>query len=450
MKKLLLFVLFWGVNAAADAQNSAILDEYIRVGLTNNLSLQQREYDVRKTREAIRQARALFQPNVQFNATYTLAAGGRRIDFPIGDLLNPVYSTLNQLTQSNAFPSLENQQINFLPNNFQETKLKVSYPLYNSDLKYNRQIQEHLATSQVAQKAALEQELRGEMTSAYLQYLQALEAEKIWQTAKITLSELRRFNESLVKNNVATRDVVATAEYELSKAEQEIFKLKSQQNTARAYFNFLIGNDLQGDVQIDSTLLRGVVPVYSREALIQQALNGRQEFAALNAGKAAASSALDLQDANRRLPDLYVGGEVGFQGFGYHFADEQAYGLVQLGLTYDLWNGGANRSKVQEAKISAEKMNLQINEVQRQVALQVTSAWNDLEAARQVWYTNQQGQRAAEETFRIVNNKYRAGQALLLEYTDAQNRVTTARLQVLLSWVDVLVKDAELRKVAGL
>ena len=62
----------------------------------------------------------------------------------------------------------------------------------------------------------------------------------------------------------------------------------------------------------------------------------------------------------------------------------------------------------------------------------------------------QSGLRAAEETFRIVNNKYRASQVLLLEFLDAQNRVTTARLQQLLAWSDVLVKEAALRKAAGL
>ena len=52
-----------------------------------------------------------------------LAAGGRAIDFPIGDLLNPVYSTLNALTQTNQFPQVENESITFLPHNFQETKI---------------------------------------------------------------------------------------------------------------------------------------------------------------------------------------------------------------------------------------------------------------------------------------------------------------------------------------
>lgn len=450
MKTIPVLALLFLLTASAFSQTSPVLDEYIRQGFSNNLALQQQNLDLQKSLAAVREARSLFYPTVQFNANYTMAAGGRKIDFPIGDLLNPVYGTLNDITQSNQFPMLENQQIQFLPNNFHETYLKVAYPLFNSDLRYNRQIQEQMVVGKTAQKAAYEHELRYRITEAYLQYLQSLEAEKIWLNAKDVLSELRRFNESLVKNNVATRDVVATADYELSKADQEIFTLRSRQNTARAYFNFLINRDLQADVTVDSSLLQQPLQAYERGQLIAEALDNRQELSALRAGQSAAELALKLNEANRILPDAYIGGQVGFQGFGYKFNGDQSYVLAQVGLTYDIFNGGQTKSKIQQARIESEKVRAQYNEVQQQIALQTTQAWNEFEAARNAWITSRQGQQAAEETFRIVNNKYRAGQALLIEFLEAQNRVTTSRLQVLLAWMDVLVREAALRKAAGL
>lgn len=446
---LLTVLLLAAGTSGSFAQNSPVLDAYIQSGLANNLALQQRNLDLQQSLEAVRQARSLFYPTVQFNAAYTRSAGGRSIDFPLGDLLNPVYTTLNQITQSSNFSLLENQKLNFLPDNFQETYLKVAYPLFNSDLRYNRQIKEQLALSKTAEKAAYEHELRYRITEAYLQYLQSLEAEKIWLNARDVLAELRRFNESLVKNNVATRDVVATADYELSKADHEIFQLHSQQNTARAYFNFLINRDLQADVVIDTTLLRQGVGAYDLPTLIRDAQADRHELAALRAGQSAAELALKLNEAKRTLPNAYIGAQIGFQGYGYTFKD-QAYGLAQIGLTYDLFNGGQTRSKIQQARIENEKVRNQYGEVQQQIAMQVTQSWNNLESARNAWSTSQQGLRAAEETFRIINNKYRANQALLLEFLDAQNRVTNARLQVLLAWSDVLVKEAELKKAAGM
>lgn len=445
----LLLLLAAAAPVRLSAQPSPVLEAYIAEGLANNLALKQQTLDVQRSMEAVRQARGLFFPTVQFNATYTRATGGRMIEVPVGDMLNPVYSTLNQLLQTNAFPMLENQREQFLPDNFHETYLRVAYPLFNSDLKYNRQIQEQVALSKTATKAAYEHELRYRITEAYLQYLQLLEAEKIWLNTRDVLTELRRFNESLVKNDVATRDVVATADYELSKAENEIFQLRSRQNTARAYFNFLINRNLQAEVMADTTLLRAGIPAYEQANLVQEALSNRQELTALRAGQAAAETALKMNETNRLLPNLYLGGQVGFQGFGYKFNGDQPYALAQVGLTYDLFSGGQKNSKIQQARIETEKLRAQQNEVEQQIALQVTQAWNDLESARNTWATAQRGLVAAEEIFRIVNNKYRANQALLLEFLDAQNRVTTARLQVALSWAEVLVKEAGVRKAGG-
>ena len=432
------------------AQQSSILESYIQTGLSSNLALKQQDADLRKAQESIRQSKALFLPKLTFDANYTVAAGGRKIDFPVGDLLNRVYSTLNDITQTTQFFPLPNQQIQFLPNNFHETKLSFSYPLYNSDLRYNRDIQQQLFQSKAAQKAAYEHELRYQITEVYLQYLQALEAEKIWQNTKTGLLELRRFNESLVKNNVATKDVIATADYELSKADLEIIQLRKAQNDAKAYVNFLINRDLTSEVVADTLLLRAVVPAYRTEELISQALEKRQEFASLRAGMQAAETDIKRNNANSKIPDFYVGGSLGFQGFGYTFSKDQAYALAQVGLSYDLFDGGQRKSKTQEARIESEKINTQYQQVQQQVALQVTTAWNDLESARNAYQTSQTGLRAAEETFRIVQNKYRASQVLLIEYLEAQNRVTSARLQSVLAWSQIVLKDAALRRAAGL
>lgn len=439
----------------APAQQSAVLEQYIQTGLSNNLALQQQGISLQQARENIRQSKALFLPKFQFDANYTRATGGRRIEFPVGDLMNPVFANLNAINEALQpgapdYPTnIENVNIQFLPDDFHETKVSVAYPLFNSDLKYNRQIQEQLYESQAAQKAAYEHELRYQITDAYLQYLKALEAEKIILNSKTVLVELRRFNESLVKNNVATKDVVATADYELSKTDNELIQLKRSQDNVRTYFNYLINRDLKSEIATDTALLRAEVAAYTLDDMIQKALASRQEFNALRAGMAAAETDVKRNDANLKIPDFYIGGEAGFQGFGYKFNSEQSYALARIGLTYDIFDGGMRRSKTQQARLEADKIRTRTNEAQQQIALQVTQAWNEFEAARNTFTTTRAGLTAAESTFKIVSNKYRANQALLIEFLDAENRVTTARLQQLLAWTDVLLKEAALKKAAG-
>ncbi|MEL6843559.1 MAG: TolC family protein, partial [Bacteroidota bacterium] len=119
-----LLILMLGNLSLLRAQSP--LERYVAEGLESNLSLQQKALSVEKSRQALREARGLFMPQVSLQASYSLAGGGRALEFPIGDLLNPVYATLNQLTGSEQFPTnLENVNEQFAPNNFQETKLRV-------------------------------------------------------------------------------------------------------------------------------------------------------------------------------------------------------------------------------------------------------------------------------------------------------------------------------------
>ena len=432
------------------AQKSDILDAYIQTAIANNAGIQQQALEIQKSRELVRQSKALSKLNLSFDANYTMALGGRKLDFPIGDLLNPVYSTLNQLTQSNVFLPVKNAEIQFLPNNFHETKISFAYPLYNTDLKYNKSIQGHLLASKTALKSAQEQALGYDITTVYVQYLQALEAEKVWQNTRIVLLEFKRFNESLVKNNVATKDIIATAEYELSKADNEIFNYQTKQHSAKAYFNYLVSSDLQQPIQIDTNLLHVPVAAYKLDDLINQLPQRRQEFSVIESLISAAETNIKRNIANQKLPDLYLGGSLGFQGFGYKFNAEQAYALAQVGLKYSLYDGGLQKSKTQETRLENRLARNQLTQVQQQIALEVTTAWNDLEASRFAFLSSQKNVEAAKAIFKIVNNKYRAGQALLLEFLDAQNRVTTAQLQLVLTAADALLKEAHLKKAAGI
>lgn len=444
------FLFLMACYSVSYAQNSFVLEAYVQEGLTNNPTIRQLNLEVQKDQELLRQSRAMSQLKLSFDANYTLAAGGRKLDFPIGDLLNPVYATLNQITSSNAFPQVENAEIQFLPNNFHETKLTAAYPLYNTDLKYLRQIQGDQLAGKNALLDARALSLRYEIIQAYLQYIQTVEAEKVWQNARKVVTELRRFNESLVKNNVATVDIVATADYELAKVDQEIINWQSKQNSARALLNYLVQADLQRPVPADSLVLTSMVPNYDLNTLLQGFESRRKEPEAVQSMISASSTNARRNEANQKLPDLYVGGSVGFQGFGYKFNSDQAYVLAQIGLSYPIYDGGLNRSKTQESRLDVQLAKNQLDNLKSQIALEITSAWNNLEAARFALQTAGKNVTSAESIFKIVQNKYKAGQALLLELIDAQNRTTAAQLQLRLAGVELLLKEAALKKAAGL
>lgn len=87
----------------------SIVDEYVSEALANNLNLRSYQLSAAKQQSRVEQAKRLWQPNMDVNASCLFAEGGRTIVFPVGDLSNPVYGTLNRLTATQSFPEdLEN------------------------------------------------------------------------------------------------------------------------------------------------------------------------------------------------------------------------------------------------------------------------------------------------------------------------------------------------------
>ena len=184
-KIVLLLVM---IPVLVQAQKIDILQSYVEEGLKNNLSLQQESLEIKKSMEVMRQARALFYPRLTFNPTYSYALGGRKLSFPVGDLLNPAYKTLNELTGTNQFPTnIENVNELLAPTNFHDTKVNVQYAIFNPEIKYNYLIQKSLMSAQEAKKQVVENELRYNIESAYYQYLQTLEMRRIVESNQLIL-----------------------------------------------------------------------------------------------------------------------------------------------------------------------------------------------------------------------------------------------------------------------
>ena len=425
---------------------SAVLEGYIQEGLKSNLQLQQEQLSYEKSVDNLGLARSLFMPQVSAIANYTLAGGGRKIQFPVGDLLNPVYATLNQLTNSTAFPQIANVNEQFLPNNFHETKFRVVQPLFNPDIYFNYKAQKELITVQQAQKNAYQNELKFNISSAYYQYLQSEEALVILGRTKKLLQELLKVNTSLVANAKATKDVVLNTEYELSKLEQQIAENEKNNQVARAYFNFLLNRDLETSIVKDTAVMSNTNSNTSLEQLTQEAINNRQEVKQLEGGIRANEQLVGLQKGAALWPKVNVVGDVGYQGFHYKFDQPQQFYLVQFGLSWDLFKGGEKKTRVQQARIDQSVLENKMQQLKKQIELQVIQSHYELETAHQAYAASQSGVRSTERSFQIIRSKYNEGQAILLEYLDAQNKMTTARLTQSINHYELLRKEAALHK----
>lgn len=433
--------------ASLPGVGQSVLENYLRQGVESNLQLKQEVLNYQRSVEGLAIARSYFMPNLIANANYTLAGGGRTIQFPVGDLLNPVYATLNQLTGSERFPQITNVNEQLAPNNFHETTLRIIQPIFNPDIYFGYKAQKDLVTVQQAQRLAYENELKYNILAAYYQYWQTEEGLLVVEHAQRILQEALRVNRTLVSAEKATRDAIYNTEYEISKLQQQYTELQKNRDAGQAYFNFLLNRPLTEPIRKDS-LAMAVAPAPGQDlaALQAEALQQRQEVKQLQHALRANEQLVALNRNSATLPRVVAVGDAGYQGFRYTFSNTQDYWLVQFRLTWDLFKGGEKRARTQQARIDYELMENRLAQTRQQIEWQVIQAYRTWQAAEQSYQTVQAGEVSAAKSFQIIQARYREGQAILLEFLDAQNRMTTARLNVSIARYEVLRAQAALQK----
>jgi len=448
-KFMILYICLCG-GIVTQALSQSILDEYVELGKKNNLALKQENFMLNKSIEALREAKGLFLPSVSFNASYTFAEGGRTIDIPIGDLMNPVYSSLNRLTDSQSFPTdLPNTSEQLLPNKFHDTRLEFSLPVFNTDIYYNYKAKSSLISVQQAQRDAYEKELVKEIKTGYYKYLQTQEVLNIYDSSETVLEELVKVNESLVKNDKATRDAVYNAQYELSDLYGKRAEAYRQYQLAKSYFNFLLNRDLGDSINTDPTITFFNKTTDELGSLQDLAVQNRDELQQVHYGLEANQYLVKLHKGSK-LPKLSVGGAAGFQGFGYDFDSRQDYGLLQFNLSVPLFTGKRNDSKIQQAAIEVNRMRTREQELQEQIRVQVVDAYRNLKAAQSMVAARAAGAKSAAESFKIIKRKYEESQVILVEYLDARTKFTNSQISLAIAQYDVLIREAELQRVLAL
>jgi outer membrane protein len=443
LKKFIGGVLFSMALLPAGAQD--ILDGYIRKGLDSNLALKQKTFDLQKAGLDLKRAEGLFYPQIGLNSQYTLANGGRTQDIPIGDLLNGVYSSLNQLTASNKFPQVSNQRIAFLPNDFHDTKVEVALPIINTDIRYNKQIKKELINNYEADILIYKRELVKSIRQAYYQYLQATEAENIYTNALALANENLRVSEKFVQNTMATKEVVLRAKAQASQVQSQLTAAGNNKQNAAAYFNFLINQPLPSVVVIDSALTKNI------NTLLQPSLDlpaGREELTKLKSAQKALETSLKMSQAYV-YPRLNLFYNIGFQGFGFKFNNDQFYQLGGLQLQWNIFKGRDNQYKIKQSQIDIDAIKNQYDDVTHQLQLQVHTAFNDYRSALQALQSLEDALQSSRETYRFTERRYKEGQALQLELVDARTQFTNAAIEYSLGQLSVLNKAAELERVTA-
>ncbi len=429
------------------AQRSDILDGYVEQALANNLQLKTHDLQYQKQENRIEQARQLWNPQLDLNASYLLAEGGRNIVFPVADLFNPTYTTLNQLTGTNQFPTnLENENIQLTPNNFIDAQLSLTKPLINSTIKYNQLIQSELLKINEIDRQITEQDVIYQTKSSYYNILKSSEGMKILDENLKLLESLYAFNEKLVKYDKATNEILSDVSYQIENLKSQRVQIEEQHELSKALFNLMLNQSLQNPVAIDEYLINLInIEVPDLTTTTTTALNQRREFDKITVAQSV--NELNSERINKeKLPTVGLNAGVGIQTEDFNFDQGGPLYTLGIGMSLNILDGGMRKKKMQEITIDQEILTNQEAQLKQQVEIEVMQNYLALRSTASNYQSALSAVKSAERSYDLTKTRYENDKAILIELLEAQNRLTTSELSAALIKYDYLILLAQLDK----
>lgn len=452
-----IFLLFLIIGCIAQLPAQSTLDQYINTALESNIALQEKNLSYEKSLAALKEAKALFLPKLSLEARYSVARGGRAFTLPIGDLMNPVYSNLNLINSLGSaanpdypviadYPQIQNEEINFLRETEQETKLRVVWPIFNAAIIQNNRIQQNLSTAEQLSVDIYKRELVKEVKTAYFNYLKAAQGVELFENTVALVKENLRTTESLERNHKVTPDAVYAAKAEVKAIEQQLAEAWRNEKVAKAYFNFLLNKNYDAGIEKEE-LNVSALALLSIEDMRGMALQKREEFSQLNYFLATSDNQVAMNKGNL-LPQLNLVLDYGVQGTDYNIDSDADFAMGSILMSWNILDF-SNKSKVQKAKIEKLEIAKQKENAQQQIGLQVVQTYYDVEAAQKQIEAAKAQVDAAKTAFRLVQKKYSQGQANLVEFTNARTQLTNGEQSLIITYYDYAIKLAELERATA-
>ena len=435
-------IFLWICLQAAPLQAQQILETYIQEGLANNLVLKEKNASLDQSLLALKDAKSFFLPSMDFGASYTLAEGGRTIAFPVGDLLNPVYATLNKLTASSKFPQIDNVSEQLLPDNFYDTRFRTTLPILNTDIKYQNQIRKEQVNWSSYQVEIYRATLIQDIRVAYFSFCAAHSSIEILKNTLQLVTQNLKDTRSLVENGKGLPAAVLRAESELEQVKSMLLEAENKTVNAAQYLNFLVNRPLEQSVPFEA------IPLDLSQLDLLLTEDIQEQNPELRAMKSMESIQQTLLKSGKNywVPKISTYADLGSQGFDWSFDSQSRYLMGGLSLSVPVFQGGRNQNQIQKNVIGLESIQRQKELVNQKLNLSLQIQKNEVKTLLAGLQSAEKKLLAATAYLKLIDRGFKEGSQSLLEFIDARNQFTQAALQKTISEYKLQMALAQLER----
>lgn len=405
------------------------LPKTVQMGLDYNRDIKNSQYALKKAEYAINQAQAGKKPTVDYNFG---AQRSRATDAATYSRAASLMGGANSV--SNAFSN----------------GISVNIPLYTGGL-----VEGQIDVAKLGKTSAQEEILRVEQATKYSAiegYYGLLAYQELQGVYHEAVDNLQGHLDNVqAQYNVGTKAKVDVLSSDVSLANAKTTAITADNNVAVAESN--LNNILGLPLETKLNLADHQLPFDTYNISLQEATDYAMKYR-----PEVLQAAIAVQEAERNIDIADAGNKptVAITG-GNDWADNTFPGIdankrswkVAAGVTYNFYDGGATKAKVNQAKQDLLVARETEQKTREAVQLEVKQAYLNIRSAAQKVEETQTVVDQARENYRIQNIRYQAGVGINLDVLDAQLSLNEAQVNHIQALYDYNVGIAKLEQVMG-
>ena len=292
------------------------------------------------------------------------------------------------------------------------------------------------------------EDLRYEVTAAYWD---AVEASKKIEVQRDTVNKY----DAHLKNVTVLYDAGAQAKIdvlrssvELSNARQELVRAENTYAVSLATLRNLLNIDRTEELTLTTEVAYQPFDT-SVDNCISYAYRNRLDLAVARAKLRRCELAVERARAGKRPSvNLTLGTGLSSQFQPRH--DTSTDVSASVGVSWNIFDSGVTRGAIEEAEAERDTALLNVKKEEESIDLNLRKAYLNMREAEQRFTSTGDAVRQAREDYHIANERYRAGEGILLDIIDAQTALATAQTNAISARYDYARYRAQVENLMGI
>ena len=239
---------------------------------------------------------------------------------------------------------------------------------------------------------------------------------------------------------------------EVAKREPSLIRARNLSEVGLLSLKILLAQDPDTGVSLSSFFEGATTPPPALQELYARASANRPDIRIARINYDTARQQYRLARADF-MPSIYANASRAFSGqseAGWPSPDMRNWNSTAgLSLNWSFFSGGATVAQMRQAELQESQARTSAEELERDIKVQVKSAWLDLQEAQERMRSQQEAVEQARQAARSMLTRFKNGLASQLELNDAEHDLNNARLQFALAQHDACAAHAQLEWATG-